>query len=97
MEVGPERGKQLRPAFEVEDASELLIGETPLVQREGAQGQAPHASGTKDSFISQFPQAHHLSDRGSQSETSRSLLSIVSQAPIEAFFTKTLQISEAVD
>ena len=41
-------------------------GETPLVQREAAQGQAPHAIRTNDSFFSQLPQAHQLSVRGSQ-------------------------------
>ena len=42
----------------------------PLVQREAAPGQTPNASGTKDSFISQLSQAHHLSDRGSQDAAS---------------------------
>ena len=41
-------------------------GYNTLVQREAAQGQAPHASEIEDAFISQLPQAHHLSDRGSQ-------------------------------
>jgi len=39
--------------------------ETPLVQREAAPGQASPASEIEDAFISQLPQAHHLSDRGS--------------------------------
>ena len=30
------------------------------------QAKAPHASEIEDAFISQLPQAHHLSDRGSQ-------------------------------
>ena len=44
----------------------MSSNETPLVQREAAQGQAPHTSKIYDAFISQLPQAHHLSDRGSQ-------------------------------
>jgi hypothetical protein len=33
---------------------------------ERGRGQAPHASEIEDAFVSQLPQAHYLSDRGSQ-------------------------------
>ena len=45
----------------------VLWSEIPLVQRGATPGHAPDASLTKDRFICQLPQAHHLSHRGSGS------------------------------